>query len=124
MIGLTGFPGWKPLLFYSATGIQGYGTGKGTSFIKADLWENPRKEVRLDGTIVYKVDQYRHCAFGPAWVTKTETKWFIRNQELSDDGIKMIQAILADIKLAPLYINDPVLRYTANWMLKNSSIPT
>lgn len=119
MIGLTGFKGYNPLIYYSTTGVQGYSTGKTFSQIEEGLWEDPVKEVLVDGSIYYRVDQYYHCAFGPAVITNKRIEWYIKGNRLSGRGVEITQAILSDIKLAPLYVNDPFLKYSAKYMLEN-----
>ncbi len=108
--GLTGLVG--------PTGLQGV-TGPFVTRVSEDEWENPiRSEDNHD--INFKVKGILHCAFGPAITRKDKsTYWYIKGNIIDGKNVKIMKSILADIKLAPLYLNDPLFKYTARWVLKN-----
>ncbi len=85
--------------------------------IEESKFDNPIR-IENDRTIWYHVENLSHCAFAPA-VSNTDTeRWFIEGIELVPEEVTTIKSILADIKLAPMYLNDPLYKYTAKHMLK------
>lgn len=86
-------------------------------------WGNSVQELDVDGNTVYrhKPEGYLHCFFGPAIIWKNGThEWFLFGHKMEEKTIELMKSILEDVKLAPLYINHTVFKYTAKWMLKNA----
>ena len=59
---------------------------------------------------------HRHNPFGPC--SENTEEWCINGHFLTEEQIKIAKKILADVTLAPLYLNDPILSYAARWVLK------
>lgn len=108
--------------FYGVTVASG-ATGSFSSFsrILEDELDNP---VKVEGkeSIYFMVRNMLHCHFGPAIYYPNYEAWYIKGDELSNKEVLKMKSILADIKLAPLYLNDPIFRYTARWVLKDFKI--
>ena len=66
-----------------------------------------------------KNSELLHCPFGPACVdTNGQERWQVNGHQLDNKQIKLMKEILEDIKLAPLYINHPIMKYPAQWVLR------
>lgn len=113
--GVTGSQGFTGLR--GITGTQG-STGIKGIIISEDEWDNPI-QFKENGTIYFRVRNIIHCPFGPAVLNIGDSAWYIKGSKLEDKDVKVVQSILENIKLAPLYLNDPMFRYTARWVLKN-----
>lgn len=104
----------------NCTGTPGATGIRGTEASEDDLLSVPEKHEEATRT-VYKVKDFIiHCPFGPAVLHKDGSEeWWVNHQILRDPSqIETAKAILADLRLAPLYIHDPLFKYYAKWMLK------
>lgn len=106
--------------FYNTRAIRSMpvpgSTGMG-GYIEESRFDNPVKDVTGETTF-YKVGHLSHCAFAPAISNPSTERWFIEGIELLEEEVAKIKEILADIKLAPMYLNDPLYKFTAKHMLK------
>lgn len=105
------FSGRVHMTSQGSTGFMG--------FIEEDAFDFPEKVIHLNGVIEYLVKHTRHCAFGPAVILPNGKEgWSIKGIELNEEEVSTIKSILADIKLAPLYLSDHLYKYTAKHVLK------
>lgn len=90
-----------------------------------EFWNQKPKKIKdkYSGTISYEVGWDLHCSFGPAVLYKDGSgEYYIEGSQLKPKEVKLFKEILVNIKLAPLYINHPVLKYPAKWKLKNTAV--
>lgn len=90
--------------------------------VKNQNFDQSIKEMDNYGNTVFRAYSggHLHCQFGPALIRVDGTEeWYLFGFPVEDASVKTIKSILEDIKLAPLYINHTVFKYTARWALKN-----
>lgn len=81
-------------------------------------WEESKRHITKDG-FRCMVGPELHCSYGPAEVELDKEDYYIEGTKLDGIQIETFKKILQDISLAPLYVNDPVFKYPAKWMLRN-----
>ncbi len=100
---------------------RNYVTGTSGPHYYARKWdENVEKEVFKDGSWCYRQNGAFHCPFEPALLSIDGTPlWYIEGALVSDMDLNIVKKVLEDIKLAPLYLNQPIVKHTAKWVLKH-----
>ncbi len=73
-------------------------------------------------SFVIMEDGMYHCDYGPAVKEEDGSeRWYIRGRYLTMIEISLAKQILADPKLAPLYLNHKHLKYFCHTSLKGMS---
>lgn len=84
--------------------------------ITEEEWCNPTAFSGHDekGSVCeYKVHGYRHHYTKPAVSNPYRKEWWMKGSKLSDEDVKVIEKIMSDITVAPLYINHELFKHLA-----------